>query len=313
MASIKQFGIDLGIYGSLAQPKTIIELAKFSEKVGFDSIWLADHVVFPSEINSKYPYSADGSFPAPLTEPLMEPLATMGVLVGVTESIKIGTAVLIIPYRNPVLLSRMLVTMDQFSEGRIILGAGVGWLEEEFQVMKTYDFEKRGIVTDEYIEIFKRLSKGGEISFDGQTYEFPKIYSIPGSHQKPHPPILIGGIANPALRRVVKHGDGWLAVAIDKERMTERLNTLKRICDENDRKFEDLELVYKIFVNPGEPQKGPFGDREIGSGSEQQIIQDIQSAIDSGFSKIVVRYRGDSSKEQMVQIERFADTIIPNL
>ena len=73
------------------------------------------------------------------------------------------------------------------------------------------------------------------------------------------------------------------------------------------------ELVYKIFVNPGEPRKGPFGDREIGSGSEQQIIQDIQSAIDSGFSKIVVRYRGDSSEEQMVQIERFADTIIPNL
>ena len=313
MASIKQFGIDLGIYGSLAQTATIIELAKFSEQVGFDSIWLADHVVFPAKINSKYPYSADGSFPAPLTEPLMEPIATMGVLIGITERIKIGTAVLIMPYRNPVLLSRMLITMDQFSKGRILLGAGVGWLQEEFQVMKTYDFEKRGIVTDEYIEIFKRLSEGGEISFDGQTYDFPTIHSIPGSHQKPHPPILIGGIANPALRRVVKHGDGWLAVAIDKHRMTERLATLKRLCEENDRKFEDLELVYKIFVNPGEPRKGPFGGREIGSGSEQQIVQDIQTALDSGFSKIVVRYRGNSSGEQITQMERFADTIISNL
>jgi len=313
VASIKQFGIDLGIYGSLAQTATIIELAKFSEQVGFDSIWLADHVVFPAEINSKYPYSADGSFPAPLTEPLMEPIATMGVLVGATERIKIGTAVLIIPYRNPVLLSRMLITMDQFSEGRIILGAGVGWLQEEFQVMKTFDFEQRGIVTDEYIEIFKRLSEGGEISFDGQTYQFPTIYSTPGSFQKPHPPILIGGVANPALRRVVKHGDGWLAVAIDKDRMTERLTTLKRLCEDNDRKFEDLELVYKIFVNPGEPRKGPFGGREIGSGSEQQIVQDIRTAMDAGFSKVVVRYRGDSSSEQINQVERFADTIIPSL
>ena len=130
MASIKQFGVDLGIYGSLAHPETIIELANFSEQAGFDSIWLADHIVFPAEIKSKYPYSANGDFPAPLTEPLMEPIATMGVLVGATRSIKIGTAVLIIPYRNPILLSRMLITMDQFSGGRIILGAGVGWLRD---------------------------------------------------------------------------------------------------------------------------------------------------------------------------------------
>ena len=239
MADINQFGLDIGIYGPLARVDTIINLASFAEKSGFNSIWLADHIVFPSEFDSPYPYSSNGAFPVSIAEPLMEPIATMGVLAGATKTIRLGTAVLIMPYRNPILLARMLITMDQFSKGRIILGAGVGWLKEEFEIMNTFDFEKRGQVTDEYIEIFKLLSKGGEVSYNGSTYRFPRLYSVPGSVQKPHPPVLIGGIANPALRRVVNHGDGWLAVALDAERMKERLNKLKALCGENNRNFND--------------------------------------------------------------------------
>lgn len=313
MADIKQFGLDLGIYGPLAKAETIIDLAKFAERVGFDSIWLADHIIFPIQFESKYPYSANGSFPVPVAEPLMEPIATMGVLVGETTNIKIGTAVLIMPYRNPILIARMLITMDQFSGGRIILGAGVGWLEEEFKTLNTYDFNKRGLITDEYIEIFKLLCKGGEVKFEGQTYKFPSIYSVPGSLQKPHPPVLIGGIANPALKRVIKHGDGWLAVALNAERMRERIAKLKALSEESGRNFDEMDLVYKIFINPGEPRPGPFGDREIGTGSELEIIDDLKSAIDAGFKKIIVRYRGDSVETQSEQMERFANEIIPKL
>jgi len=313
MADINQFGLDLGIYGPLAKAETIIELGKFAERVGFNSIWLADHIIFPSQFESKYPYSANGSFPVPVAEPLMEPIATMGVLIGETSSIKIGTAVLIMPYRNPILLSRMLITMDQFSGGRIILGAGVGWLEEEFKVLNTHDFNKRGLITDEYIEIFKLLCAGGQVKFEGTTYEFPSSYSVPGSFQKPHPPVLIGGIANPALRRVIKHGDGWLAVALNAERMRERLTQLKVLSEESGRNFDELDLVYKIFINPGEARPGPFGDREIGTGSELEIIDDLKSALDSGFKKIIVRYRGDNVETQSEQMERFVSEIIPKL
>jgi len=313
MANINQFGLDLGIYGPLAKAETIIELGKFAERVGFNSIWLADHIIFPSQFESKYPYSANGSFPVPVAEPLMEPIATMGVLIGETSSIKIGTAVLIMPYRNPILLSRMLITMDQFSGGRIILGAGVGWLEEEFKVLNTHDFNKRGLITDEYIEIFKLLCAGGQVKFEGATYEFPSSYSVPGSLQKPHPPVLIGGIANPALRRVIKHGDGWLAVALNAERMRERLTQLKVLSEESGRNFDELDLVYKIFINPGEARPGPFGDREIGTGSELEIIDDLKSALDSGFKKIIVRYRGDNVETQSEQMERFVSEIIPKL
>ena len=155
MASLASFGLDVGIYGPLADPPTILQLARHAEDVGFESIWLADHVAFPVSFKSEYPYSAKGGFPTRLSDPLMEPVASMAVLVGATKRVRIGTAALIMPYRNPVLLARMLVTLDQFSGGRIVLGAGVGWLEEEFKVLGAYDFKKRGRVTDEYLEIFK--------------------------------------------------------------------------------------------------------------------------------------------------------------
>jgi probable F420-dependent oxidoreductase len=313
MASINQFGLDLGIYGPLAQPDTVINLAKFAESAGFSSVWLADHVVFPKIFESKYPYSATGGFPAPTTDPLLESIATMGVLAGATKNIRIGTAVLIIPYRNPVLLARMLITIDQFSNGRITLGAGVGWLKEEFEALDTADFSLRGKVTDEYLEIFKALSLGKEVTYQGETYNFKTVYSMPGSVQRPHPPILIGGIANPALRRVVKHGNGWLAVALDSVHIQERLKTLKDISERYDRSFDELDLVYKIFLNPGEPQKGPFGNREVGTGSEKQIIEDLKNVLGAGFKSVIIRYRGDNATEQTEQMERFANEIAPKL
>ena len=313
MAKLDQFGLDVGIYGPLAQPDTIIPLAQFAESAGFESIWLADHVAFPVQIASRYPFSATGRFPAPTTDPLLEPIATMGVLAGVTKRVRIGTAVLIIPYRNPVLLARMLITIDQFSGGRVILGAGVGWLREEFEALDTHDFAARGKVTDEYLEIFKRLSAGGIVDYEGETYRFEALHSTPGSVQKPHPPILIGGVSNPALRRVVRHGDGWLAVALGARQIPERVAALKRICGDHGRRFEDLDLVYKIFINPGDPVEGPFGGREIGSGAPSQIVDDLKLILDSGFTSIILRYRGDSAMTQMEQMARFAEHVIPQL
>ncbi|MDA9975963.1 TIGR03619 family F420-dependent LLM class oxidoreductase, partial [Alphaproteobacteria bacterium] len=235
-----------------------------------------------------------------------------GVLAGATSKIRIGTAVLIIPYRNPVLLARMLITIDQFSGGRVILGAGVGWLKEEFDALDTFDFAKRGKVTDEYLEIFKALSAGGEVGYQGETYSFEPVHSVPGSVQRPHPPVLIGGVSDPALRRVARN-DGWLAVALKAEQMPERIAALKRICDEQGRRFDDLEMVYKIFINPGEPKEGPFGGREVGSGSEAQIIDDLKGILGAGFQSIVVRYRGDSAAAQTEQMDRFVSDIVPRL
>lgn len=313
MASLDRFGLDVGVYGPLAEPETIFTLARFAEDVGFESIWLADHVVFPAKIQSRYPFSETGAFPAPTDAPLLEPIAAMGALVGATTRIRIGTAVLVMPYRHPVLLARMLITLDRFSNGRITLGAGVGWLREEFEALDSPDFRLRGKATDEALEIFRALSAGGEVAFDGEVYQFNAVHSVPGSVQKPHPPILIGGVSAPALRRVVSQGDGWLAVSLDAEEMPASLDALRQECARQGRAFDDLDLVYKIFLNPGAPTIGRNGRREMGSGSEAEIIDDLKAVLDAGFDKVIVRYRGDDAAMQMEQMQRFAAEIAPRL
>jgi len=313
MAEMDRFGLDVGVYGPLATPETVSELARFAEDAGFHSVWLADHVAFPARFASRYPFSADGKFPAPTSDPLLEPIAAMGVIAGMTKRVRIGTAVLIVPYRNPILMARMLATIDQFSCGRVILGAGVGWLEEEFEALHTAPFNKRGKATDEYLQIFNMLCEGGEVSFEGETYSFEPVHSVPGSIQRPHPPVLIGGVSNPALRRIARFGDGWIATGLGPDAMTERLGALRSICADHGRRFEDLELVYKIFLSPGDPKPGPHGGRDLGSGPAADIEGDLKAILDAGFHRVIVRYRGASLEEQTDQLKRFVDDVAPRL
>jgi probable F420-dependent oxidoreductase len=313
MAALGSFGLDVGIYGALADPGTILRLAQHAEAVGFESIWLADHVVFPVSIRSKYPYSATGAFPTGVSEPLMEPVATMAVLVGATKRVRIGTAALIMPYRNPVLLARMLVTLDHFSGGRIVLGAGVGWLEEEFNVLDTYDFKRRGRVTDEYLEIFKAICAGGEVGYRGETYAFDPVFSAPGSLQRPHPPILIGGLSDAALRRVVKHGNGWVAVSAAPEMLKERIAKLGGLVGDAGRRMEDLSLAYKLFLSIGEAKRSAFDAREPGTGSVAEITDDLKHLFGLGFRTIIVRHRGSSAADLTSQIDRFVNEIVPQV
>lgn len=313
MASNGEFGLDVGIYGPLARPDIVLDLARLAEEMDFGAVWLADHVAFPVQFDSKYPYSETGTFPTSLDQPLFEAIATMGVLAGATKRVKLGTAVLVMPHRNPLLLARMLATIDNFSDGRVILGAGTGWLREEFEALRTFDFARRGKVTDEYIEIFKAICAGGDVGYEGETYRFSPVTSAPGSVQRPHPPVLIGGVADPALRRVARLGDGWLAVSLEVDAVAERLDRLSGFCREQGRRLEDLELAYKIFLSIGEAKRGMNGGREPGTGSADQILDDLKRLKDMGFSHFIVRYRSDGEAEQKAQIARFAEEIIPKV
>jgi len=314
MEQALKFGLDVGVYGRLATREQILELAELAETAGLDSIWLADHVIFPATFTSRYPYSPSGAFPVDMTqEPLLEPLATMGVLVGATKRVKIGSAVLIIPYRNPVLLARMLVTFDVLSAGRMILGAGVGWLAEEFAALAAQPFSARGRVTDEYIDIIKRICQGGDVAFRGDHYQLETVVSNPGSVQRPHPPILIGGTSNAALRRVARRGDGWLSTGLRTADIRARLDTLQRLCETEGRNFADLTLYHKLFINIGEARQGPDGSRDPGTGSVVDITDDIRRLVDLGYDGFVVRYRGDVAQEQRRQLDIFISDIMPRV
>jgi probable F420-dependent oxidoreductase len=313
MASNRSFGLDVGIYGRLAVPDAILRVARLADELEFDSVWLADHVAFPAAFSSTYPYSATGNFPTDPADRLMEPIATLGVLAGATRRVKLGTAVLVMPYRHPVLLARMLVTLDHFSGGRIVLGAGVGWLAEEFAVLGAPDFAKRGKVTDESLEIFKAVCAGGPVAYRGETYAFEAFHSQPGSLQRPHPPILIGGVADPALRRVARLGDGWMAVTLGPTRLAERLATLRRFCAERGRDAATLTIAYKLFVSIGEAKRSQLDDRMPGTGSRQQVIDDIKALLDLGVGTVIVRHYADSAADLDAQLSRFADDIIPRI
>ena len=306
-------GIDVGIYGALATPENVLNLTRFAEEHDYHSLWLADHVIFPSRITSRYPYSPTGEFPALNTDPLLEPIATMGVLAGATKTIKIGTAVLVIPYRNPVVLGRMLATLDVFSGGRIILGAGSGWLEEEFKSLQTTDFRLRGPVTDEYLDIIKIVSAGGEVSYEGEHYKFDSIKCYPGSIQRPHPQILIGGVSNRALRRAAEMGDGWLSVSLTSDQIPERLDLLARLCGKYDRRIEDLWLTHKLFISIGKAQPDLVGGRKMGTGTPKEITDDLKLLQDLGYQSVIFRYPDFDVDEQTRQFSVLADEIMPRL
>jgi probable F420-dependent oxidoreductase len=314
MAQALMVGLDVGIYGRLATRDHILELAALAESSGVESLWVADHVIFPTTVASSYPYSATGAFPVDMaTEPLLEPMATMGVLVGATQQLRIGTAVLVMPYRNPVLLGRMLVTLDVLSGGRMILGAGVGWLAEEFAALETHPFAARGRVTDECLEIVKRICQGGEVTFQGEHYHLGPVVSSPGSVQRPHPPILIGGTSQAALRRAAQLGDGWVSTGLRPERLRARLRTLQQLCEAHGRRVADLSLSHKLFLNIGEARTGADGSRDSGTGSPAEIVDDLRRLMELGYRRVIVRYRGSDAEVQRRQLRIFLNDILPKV
>ena len=308
-----KFGLDVGTYGQLATPENVLSLTRCAEEADFESVWLADHVVFPEDIKSQYPYSPTGAFPVAGTEPLLEAIATMGVLVGATRRVKIGTAVLVMPYRNPLLLAKMLVTYDQFSGGRIILGAGVGWLREEFEALATAPFSQRGRVTDEYLALFKQACQGGRLVHSSDHYQLDPVSFVPGSLQKPHIPIVIGGTTNRALQRVARYGDGWMSVAVPMEQMASRLQVLRDHCEREQRSVDDLRLYHKLFVSIGSERESVHGGREPGTGSVAQIVDDILQLQAFGFSGVIVRFFGTDPGQQQDRLKQFTGQVMSRI
>ena len=152
-----QFGCTLPNRGDLTSADNLKVMAQTAEKNGFDSVWVSDHIVIPTDIAPLYPYSDSGELPFNPDSPYCEPLTTLAFLSGITSSIRLGTHVLVLPYRNPVLAAKMISTLDFLSGGRVILGIGAGWMEEEFEALDSPPFPHRGRVTDEYLEIYREL------------------------------------------------------------------------------------------------------------------------------------------------------------
>src|SRR5213594_1222534 len=207
MVRVMRYGFYLPTRGQTATPEALETLVKRGESLGFASVMIADHLVFPVTIKSRYPYTVSGDFPG--QGDVLDQLSLMAFVAAKTTRLRLVTSVMIVPYRNPVLTAKMLATIDVLSRGRVTLGVGVGWLREEFAALDAPDFTRRGAVSNEYIQIFKTLWTQEPATFSGEFYQFNELHCLPHPVQKPHPPIWIGGHSPAALRRAARYGDGW--------------------------------------------------------------------------------------------------------
>lgn len=236
------FGIRVTSSG--ISPRYYRDLAINADQVGFESIWLPEHLGWPATMPPTYPYSETGSPPATPSTPLFDAWVALAYLAGATRQIKFGTGVYILPLRHPLVTARAVLTLDRFSGGRAILGIGVGWLEEEFEVVGE-DFPNRGPRTDEIIEILKKVWTEDTIEHHGEFYDFAHPVKFePKPLRKPYPPILVGGLTRPALRRAARLGDGWIAVgqSASGESLKAGIETINRYRREVGREHEPFEI-----------------------------------------------------------------------
>ena len=236
--------------GSLnASADLLRTLAAEAEGRGFESIWVAEHVVMYDDYDSTYPYSDTGRFPGGADTGLLEPLTALTYLAAVTDTIRLGTGICLVPQRNPIYTAKQVVDLDVLSGGRVDFGIGVGWLKEEFDAVAA-PFAKRGGRTDAYLEIMKGLWSDGPAEHRSEFYDLAPTSMHPKPVQRPHPPIHVGGESDAAMRRVARHGQGWYSFNRLPEELDEPLARLDAILGDHGRSRADVELTVSPYFNP---------------------------------------------------------------
>jgi len=219
-----------GTFITSVKPERIAAHVRAAEDLGFESVWIGEHMILPVVSGSKYPYSADGRFPAPADVPFHDPMIALGYAAALTSKIKLATGIFVVPLRNAIATAKAVASLDVLSHGRVIFGVGVGWWAEEFATVGA-PFNDRGLRTREYLELMKELWTSDEPVYRGKTIAVEGVRFYPKPEQKPHPPIVVGGTSELALKRTVRYGDGWYGIAksLDETRtLIERLRGLER-------------------------------------------------------------------------------------
>ena len=322
-----KYGIMLPSRGDLARPDNIVPIAKKADELGYAVMMFPDHVVLPNEVDSPYPYTQSGIFPATDTNETTEQLTMLAFLAGQTESIRLVTSVMIVPHRPPVLTAKILSTIDVLSKGRVTVGVGVGWLQKEFEALQTPPFKERGAVTDEYIRIFKELWTSESPSFEGKYCSFSDLAFLPKPVQKPHPPIWVGGESRRALRRAAELGDGWQPIGTNNrfplaapEQIAAAMKRLDRYVERAGRPQGSVEVIcrmhgYNLDTSGGGPDSPA---RPAFTGSAAQIASDIRRFEDMGVSHLIAAFvpvaQLASSQEEMIRdMEVLADQVWPKV
>jgi len=295
-----KFGVALPNFGRYARKDAILKVAKTAEALGFDSLWVSDHIVMPK--------SHQG-----FGDVFYEPLTTLTYMAACTDKVHLGISVIILPYRNPIVLAKMLSTLDVLSGGRVIAGVGVGWLKDEFDALGA-SYEKRAPITDECIEVLKALWTKEEPSFKGRYYRFSEIKFFPRPIQKPHPPVWVGGNSRRAIERAVNVGDGWHPVGLTPEEMKEEVRYVNELLAGKGKKTSDfvISLRKNLQIKSASDNKR-IGDKEILRGTPDKIAEGIERYRESGVSHLVFQILSGTLEGVVETMEIFSRDIRPAL
>ena len=233
-----KIGTSIGV-GLTGHVDLIKRVAAAADRLGFSTLWAAEHVVLFDRYSSKYPYADTFNMPGDTSFP--SPMIALTYAAAVTDRIRLATGICIVPEHNPVVLAKDVATLDYLSRGRFILGVGLGWSEEEFSAVGV-PFERRARRTMEYLEVMRRLWTEERTTFKGEFVNVDGARSYPKPHRGA-PPIFFGGESDPAMRRVAQHGVGWFGVNLTPEQVTERRKKLEELLKTRGRKLEEVEIV----------------------------------------------------------------------
>jgi probable F420-dependent oxidoreductase len=314
------FGFSLPGRGPLATPEALTKLAEKADALRYSSLFVTDHVVIPTSYSSPYPYSPTGRFAGDWTNGYLEPIALMGVLAGLTSRVRLGTSVLVVPYRNPVVTAKMLATIDVMSGGRLILGAGVGWMREEFETLQAPPFDERGPVTDEYLRLMRVLWTKEPAEFTGKYYRLPSASALPKPRQGGGIPIWVGGHTTRALRRVGELADAWHPIGMRPPAMlhpseyAEKVEVIHGWARKAGRDPKDITLSLRVPLELA-PRRGTWAgaDQPGFRGTAAEVIAHIKRYQALGVSHFVFDLAPPDLRGQLSLMERFAEEVRPKV
>jgi probable F420-dependent oxidoreductase len=285
-----RIGVSLPNVGIGNTKEGILEVATSAERLGFDSVWAAHHVLMPYERSSKYPYKRSGTEIA-MTPGMqwLDPLVTLSMVAGVTERINLGTSVFVLPYRDPVTLAAELAALDVLSQGRLILGVGAGWMREEFEAIGIPS-RQRGARTDEHLQVLKTLWRDDPASFEGDFTRFEGIVLATRPHRVGGPPVWVGGNTDVALRRALRFGDGWHGFEVFPEELPDVTQRLDGLGEDVGRDPAELELsVARGLIPAGHEQESFIPDRKMLGPSPEAIVEELGRYAEQGVELVLIQ------------------------
>lgn len=305
-----KYGFSLIMRGHEATVDAFVKMAQKAEELEIDALWCSAHIIVPPQVNSHYANVPGAKYPDTWKELYWEPVSVLSYLAAHTKKINLGTSITVLPMHNPFEIAKQVAEIDQFSNGRFVFGVGVGWFEEEFEVLGQ-DFHNRGARTDEALDLMRTLWEPDPVNFEGQFYQVKDAYFAPKPVQEPHPPIWIAGNSKHAMRRAARVGDAWHPVRPDPDTLAASIADLQAMADEAGRAPGSVETAVKC---PMLFQDSPPGEGQAPTqGRPQDIIDAIKRYEDAGANYYVFDFVPEAFDMAMETMERFANEVRPKL